>query len=543
MANIDNPDFVTGQGSYGIDATMEGMVYASIEHSPVLGSKIVSYDASAALAMPGVKRVVQLAAGPIPPGFESAGGLAVIADNTWVAAEARKKLKIKWDLGANQNYDSAAYRTAMEAQARQPGKTVRSVGNANEALTRADKVVEATYYVPHLAHATMEPPSCLAVVTDEGCDIWAPTQHPQAAQGTVAQALGLDPAQVRVNVTLLGGGFGRKSKPDFIVEAALLAKEVGAPVKLTWTREDDIRHDYYHSTCAQYLRAGLDKKGNATAWLHRLVFPSINTTFAADVQEAMPFEMGGATELPYRIDNISCEYGAVDAHVRIGWLRSVHNINQAFAINSFMGELAAAAGRDQKDYLLELIGKPQTLKIEGVAKEKYPFNTGRLRNVIELVADKAGWGRAPKGRRALGIAAHYSFYSYIAQVADVEVDENGAVTVHAVHCAVDCGTVVNPDRVTAQVEGAIIYGLSAALHGAITAKGGQVEQSNFHDYPVLRLNETPEIHVHIVNSDAAPTGIGEPGTPPVAPAFTNAIFNATGVRVREIPVRAEWLRA
>ena len=541
LPNVDNRDFVTGNAVYGIDTHIEGMMYASIERSPVMGGTVSFFDASDAWEMPGVKHIVELEATPLPAKFNAIGGVAVIADNTWTAENARKRLKIKWNEGHHSGYNSVPYRRDIEAKARQTGKAVRSEGDVDMALATANKVVSASYYVPHLSHAPMEPPCCLAVVREGRCEVWAPTQAPQIARNTLSEVLGIDKANITVNVTLLGGGFGRKSKPDFIVEAALLSRKVKAPIKLTWTREDDIRHDYYHSNCAQYLAAGFDSDNRATAWLHRAVFPSIGATFNTGELFGSEFEMSGITHLPYDIANIRCENGSAEGHVRIGWLRSVHNINQAFAVNSFMGEMAVTVGKNQKDCLLELIGKPRRIDMGKMQNKEHPFDTARLRHVVEVVADNASWGKKFNGRRAMGIAAHYSFYTYVAQVADVSVDDSGNVTVHAVHCAVDCGTVVNPDRVTAQMEGAIIYGLSNAMHGSVTVSNGRIEQSNFHDYPVLRLNQTPDIHVYIIDSQAAPSGVGEPGTPPTSPAVTNAIFNATGVRLRELPIDRKQL--
>ncbi len=397
-----------------------------------------------------------------------------------------------------------------------------------------------------LAHAPMEPPSALAWVKEDGaCEVWAPTQGPQAARSTVAAALGVDVKKVTVHVTLLGGAFGRKSKPDYVAEAALVSKAVSAPIKLVWTREDEIQFDYFHAPSVQYLRAGLDSRGKTIAWVHRTAFPSISATFQPNVNYASDGELGlGFTTLPYDIPNLRLENGSAKAHVRIGWMRSVCNIQHGFAVNAFAGELAHAAGRDQKEYLLELIGPPRNLDAlfkggkgaYGEDLSRQPYETGRLRGVIELAAKKAGWGKNLPEGHALGIAAHFSFVSYVAQVVHASV-ENGKVRVHRVDCAIDCGTYVNPDRVKAQMEGAVIFGLTFALHGKITAKNGAVQQSNFNDYPLLRLNEAPEIHVHLVENPAPPGGVGEPGVPPVAPALANAILKITGKPVRELPIR------
>lgn len=545
VSGVDNKDIVQGKALYGIDAAMPGMVYASIERSPVLRGSVQSYDDTETLKVPGVQQVVPLDPSPDPPAFHSWGGLAVIASNTWAAQQGRSKLQVEWNDGENAVFDSETYRTQLEEAVHVPGTIAREEGTVDPAFEGAATVLEADYYVPLLAHATMEPPSCLASFKDGTCEVWAPVQSPQTARGVVAQALSIDPSNVTMNVTLLGGGFGRKSKPDFVVEAALLSKAVGAPVHLTWTREDEIRHGYYHSVSAQYLKAAVDENGMPTAWLQRSAFPSISSTFAPNVTRAGTGELGlGLLTMPYQVPNIRLENGEARAHVRIGWLRSVSNIYHAFAINGFADELAAAAGRDPKDYLLDLIGEPRNLDIfnggqstYGVDTSVYVYDTGRLRNVVEVAAREAGWGRSLPEGHGLGIAAHYSFVTYVAQVVEASVDDQGKVTVHRVDCVVDCGTIVNPDRVRAQMEGAVIFGLSLALHGKITAKGGRIEQSNFHDYPVLRINETPEIHVHLVESDELPTGIGEPGVPPLAPALANAIFAATGQRIRELPIQ------
>ena len=546
LRGVDNHDIVTGKAGFGIDASAPGMRYATVARCPVIGGRAKSHSADAALAVPGVLKVIPLEAATLPPAFKALGGIAIVAENTWAALKGREALEIEWDEGANADYNSDAYKETLQKSATSSGKEIRTVGDVASAMDKAAQTVEAIYHVPMLAHAPMEPPNALAWVKEDGtCEIWAPTQDPQTARGTVAQALGIEQEQVTVHITLLGGGFGRKSKPDFIVEAALVSKAVAAPVKLLWTREDEIQFDYFHAPSTQYLQAGLDENGKTTAWVHRTTFPSISSTFAPNVEYAGNGELGlGFTTVPYNIPNMRCENGAAKAHVRIGWLRSVCNIHHAFAVNAFAGELAHAAGRDQKDYLLELIGPPRNLNHlysgdTGAYGEDYnrqPYESGRLRNVIELAAEKAGWGKSLPDGHALGIAAHYSFVCYVAQVVHASM-EDGQVRVHRVDCAVDCGTYVNPDRVKAQMEGAVVFGLSLALHGKITARNGAVEQSNFHDYPLLRLNETPEIRVHIVENEEPPGGVGEPGVPPLAPALTNAILAITGKPVRELPIR------
>jgi isoquinoline 1-oxidoreductase subunit beta len=404
-------------------------------------------------------------------------------------------------------------------------------------------------------HAPMEPPGALAKVEDGKVEVWSSTQDPQATRTTVAEALGIDEANIVSRVPLLGGAFGRKSKPDFAAEAALCSREVGAPVKVTWTREDDIKNGYYHSCCAQYLKAGLDQDGRPVAWLQRSVFPPIESIFTADARKPASWELDfGLTDMPYAIPNVCLECGEAAAHVRIGWLRSVQNIFHAYAISSFADELAVAAGRDPVDYLLGVIGEPRHVDLikGGVTEyfnydgaiDAYPIDTGRLANVVRLAAEKAGWGRSLPKRQGLGVAAHRSFLTYVAEVVEVAVADDGKVSIPRVVMAVDAGRVVNPDRVRAQMEGAVIYGMSAACCGEITAHEGRIQQSNFDSYPVPRINDSPRvIEVHLVESDAPPGGVGEPGVPPFAPALCNAIHAATGKRIRSLPITHHDLSA
>lgn len=543
----DMSDILQGQATFGGDIRLDGMKFASVEHCPVLGGKIVSYDDADALAVPGVERVIQLPDFTPPHAFQPMGGLAVIGSNTWATFEGRKKLKVEWDLGANAAYDSVAYEQTLREAVQKPGKVVRESGDYYQAMATAEDTHEAEYFAPHLAHAPMEPPVATAHVTGEGCVAWAPTQNPQAAQATVAGALGIDPANVDVHVTLLGGGFGRKSKPDYVAEAALLSREVEAPVQVVWTREDDIQHDYFHSVGAVSIKAGLDKRGRPNAWLQRTAFPSIFSTFAVGQKTAHNMELGlGFTDLPFAIKNLRCENGEAEAHVRIGWLRSVCNIYHAFALHSFADELAVKAGRDQVEYLLDLIGKPRMVDptAEGATYlnydkplDQYPIDTGRLTNVLKVAADKSGWGKKLPAREGLGICVHRSFLSYIASVVHVKVADDGAVSIPRVDMAYDCGLVVNPERARSQMEGSAVFGVSLAMTGDITAKGGAIEQSNFHDYLVTRMPEAPRrVVCHHVESDAPPAGVGEPGVPPIAPALCNAIFAATGKRIRTLPI-------
>jgi isoquinoline 1-oxidoreductase beta subunit len=545
---VDLRDITVGAAHYGSDTRLPGMKYAVIARPPVTGGKLVSFDASAAMKVPGVEKVMEVQGWPWPSKFQPLGGVAVIARNTGAAIKGRDALKIVWDDGANGKYESASYRSELEEAARKPGLVVRKEGDVDAALKAADKVIVGEYYLPHLAHVSMEPPVAVADVRDGKAEIWAPVQSPGGTREDVAKTLGIPPENVTVNVTLLGGGFGRKSKCDFALEAALLSKAIGAPVKVQWTREDDVRHDFLHTVSVERIEAGLDKNGKVIAWRHRSVAPSIASTFAPKMVHAAAFELGmGLIDMPFEIANIQCENPEAAAHTRIGWFRSVSNIPRAFAIQSMVGELAAATGRDQKDMLLELIGSPRIVKLDSVKDpwnygepfDSYAIDTGRLRRVVETVADKGGWGRTvPKGH-GLGIAVHRSFVSYIATIVEVSVGDKGKLTVHQVDTAIDCGTFVNPERIESQIEGAAIMGLSLARYGEISFKDGKVQQGNFDDFPVIRMDEAPlvtNVHIVPVDADTPPSGVGEPGVPPFAPALANAIFAATGKRIRALPI-------
>jgi isoquinoline 1-oxidoreductase beta subunit len=541
---VDREDLCSGKGVFGIDAQVEGMVYASIERSPVFGGKLKSYDDQEARKVPGVEQTVVIEGFRQPVGFKALGGVAVIANNTWAAMQGRERLKVEWEPGENAVYDSANYKQQLMETVRKPQKVVRNLGDVDAEFAKGRKTHEAEYYAPHLAHAPMEPPAAVAEVKDGKALIYAATQNPQAVQDTVAAALGIDKKNVECHVTLLGGGFGRKSKPDYVAEAALLSKAVGKPVKVTWTREDDIRFDYFHSVAAMYLKAALDDKGRPTAWLQRCAFPSIGSTFNPATSYGQSFELGmGWTDVPFDIPNHRAENGPAKNHVRIGWLRSVANIYHAFAVHSFIDELAHLAGRDRVEYLLDALGSPRRIDLPGPLSAKFPFETGRLRRVIEMAALASDWAKKkPTRGHALGIAAHRSFLSYVAAVVEVEVDSSGKIRIPRVDIAVDVGKAINPDRVKSQFEGAAVFGTSLTLMGEITAAAGQIQQSNFHDYPVARITEAPlETRVHIVASDAPPAGVGEPGVPVIAPALCNAIFAATGKRIRELPVRKHKL--
>jgi isoquinoline 1-oxidoreductase beta subunit len=542
IADMDG--ILAGHAVFGMDARVPGMVYASIERPPVFGGKLKSVDDAEARKVRGVSKTLTIPPFKPPYGFQPVGGVAVIADNTWAAMQGRRKLKIDWDLGPNASLDSAAYKKTLRDTARKACKVARNDGDVEAAFKTATKVHEAEYYVPHLAHASMEPPVAIAEFKNGKVEAWAPTQNPQAVQDTVAKALGIKPEDVTCHVTLLGGGFGRKSKPDYVAEAAILSKQLGKPVKVVWSREDDIRFDFYHAVAAMYMKAATDEKGRPTAWLQRSVFPPIGSQDDVAAKYGT-FELDmGWNDVPFDIANFRAECGPADTQIRIGWMRSVANIPHAFAVQSFTDELAAAAGRDRVEYLLDLLGKPRKIDLRPPAERKgpdpYMLDIARMRRVVEIAAEQSGWAKKKPGNgRALGIAVHRSFLTYVATVVEVEVD-GGKIRIPRVDVALDTGKVIHPDRVRAQIEGASVFGTSIALMGEITAANGRVAQGNFNNYPVARLNEAPmETHVHIVPSSAPPAGVGEPGVPTMSPAICNAIFAATGKRIRDLPIKKQ----
>lgn len=547
-AIYDGTDIVTGKAQFGLDVFRDGMVHASIEHPPVLGGTIRSYDDKAALAVRGVTKTMALDTFKPPYMFKPLGGVAVIADNTWAAFQGRKRLDITWDDGPHASFESERFKQQLMQTVRQPGQVARNLGDVDAEFARGGKVLEATYYTPLAAHASMEPPCAVADVRDGKVTIWAPTQNPQAVQETVAEALGIDKKDVTCHVTLLGGGFGRKSKPDYTAEAAILSRALGKPVKLVWSREDDIRFDYYHSTAAVYHKAAVDARGLPTAWLQRSAFPPIAAMFDATAKHGLPIELDlGLVDLPFDVPHIRAENGPAPAHVRIGWFRAVANNYHAFAAHSFADEMAHAAGRDPLEFLLAMLGPGKVLDLKaqgvtydnyGVPYDKFPIDTRRLRRVLEVAGEKSAWGkRKPGNGWGLGIAAHRSFNTYVASVVEVEVDARGEVRVPSVHQVVDAGVIVNPDRARAQFEGAAVMAVGLARTGEITAARGRIVQGNFNDYRVARMSDAPyQTHVHFIDSSEPPTGVGEPGVPPVLAALGNAIFAATGKRVRELPL-------
>jgi isoquinoline 1-oxidoreductase beta subunit len=544
----DLKEICTGKAAYGQDTKIDGMLYASVTHPPVMGSTVKSVEDKEALAVAGVQQTAVIDTFKPPVVYQALGGVAVLADSTWAAMQGRKKLKVEWEESAHRVFNSEPYRKELQETARKPGKVVREVGNVDSAFAQGGKVIEAEYYAPLLAHASMEPPAALAIYRDGKVEAWVPTQSPVGARDAIAAAVGAKKEDVTVHVTLLGGAFGRKSFPDFAVEAAVLSKKTGKPVKVVWSREDDIKFDTYHSVSAMYMKAALGSDGKPNAWLQRTVFPPIGSTFAANAEYSAADELGlGFTDLPYAIPNHRSENGPATAHVRIGWLRSVANIYHAFAIQSFTDELAHAAGKDPLEYSLALLGPdriipkselPKDYVNYGASYDEYPIDTARFKRVAQLAAEKSGWGKRKSGNGfGMGLALHRSFLTYAASVVQVQINDAGKVQIQRVDSALDAGTVVNPAMARNQFEGAAVMGTSIAFYGEITATNGAIDQSNFDSFQVARMNNAPrEIHVHIIENDAPPGGIGEPGLPAFAPALCNAIFAATGKRIRELPL-------
>jgi isoquinoline 1-oxidoreductase beta subunit len=545
---LDAKAYVTGTAVFGADVRLEGMLTAAIARPPVVGGKVESFDAQAALAIPGVKRVIEMPVPKKPYRFQPWGGVAVLAENTWAALRGRKALNAKWSPGKNAEYESEAYAAKLTEIVRAPAKALRNVGDVEAALGKAARRIEAEYYVPHLPHAPMEPPVAVARFVGDHCEVWAPTQNPQAARTEAARILGVDEDKVTVHVTFLGGAFGRKSKADFVSEAVFLAQQTHLPVRVQWTREDDVQHDYYNTVSKQQLVAGLDNEGKVIAWRHRIAFPPISTVFGSNSEPSAGDLQQGVLDFGIAIPNVRAEAGGAPAHVRIGWLRSVYNIFTAFAENSFVDEIAQVSGADMRDLLLSIYGPPRqitSLDALGVAEmrnhgaplDKHPVDMARQRRVVERVTELSKWSQRKRDGRALGLAAHRSFLSYVAAVVSVIKNERGQIKVEEAWIVIDAGKVMNTDRVRSQMEGSVIFGMTLAFHGAISMKDGSVQQSNFHDMKLLRIGDAPRrIHVDIIESDVAPGGVGEPGLPPIAPAIANAVFALTGQRVRELPL-------
>jgi len=549
----DLRDITVGKAVYGADVRLPGMKFAVMARPAVVGGKVKKFDSAATLKVPGVESVHQIEGVTAPPyKFAQLGGIAVIANSTYAAIQGRDALQIEWDDGPNASYDSVAYSKEMAATAAKPGKVIRNQGDPDAAFANAKEVFTADYHSQHLVQASMEPLVSIARIVDGKAEVWAPIQSPYGARKDIAEALKIPLENVTVHVTLLGGGFGRKSKWDFMIEAALLSQKLGgAPVLLQWTREDDMRQSFYHTTSVERIEMAIDDKGKVTGWRHRTVAPSIISTFAPDSGYQFNIEYGmGFVNTPFDIPNVRCENGPAMAHTRIGWYRSVSNIPRVFAVQSAVCEVAHKLGRDPKDFLLELIGPDRKLDPKalgfpedfwnyGDPYEEFQIDTARIKNVIRIAAEKAGWGKKLPERHGLGIAAHRAWQTSVATIVHAIVDEDGTIRVPEVTTAIDCGFYVNPERIRSQIEGAAVMGMSNALYSGITFKKGAVEQTNFSDFNVATMRNYPKkVTVHIV--DAPPGthagGIGEPGVPPFAPALANAVFAATGKRLRDMPM-------
>lgn len=529
LKSIDIKNFVKGTAIYGIDKRLPNMKFVAIARCPVTFGTVKSFNKTAAMKIHGVENVIEIP--KIERSFGPLGGVAVIASNTWAAFKGREALEIQWNYGKNEGYDSEKYMAELTERVHNDGKVGKEIGDVNKAFGEAAKIVESTFQLPHLAHAPMEVPNATAWVQGDTCEVWAPTQSPQTARDEVVNYLGTAKDKVTINVTFLGGGFGRKSKPDYIVEAVIVSKAINAPVQVIWSREDDIKHGYYHTVSSQFMKASLDAQGNVTGWLHRSAFPSIMSTFQPGTEFPAGWEISSAADVPFDIKNLKIEFGKAPAMVRIGWMRSVINILHGFSINVFADELAFAAKQDPLEFRLKLIGND---RVEDT-KDPIKFDTARLKNVLKLAAKNANWGKPlPKGH-AHGLAVHYSFNSYVASIAEVSLVDDKVKT-HNIHTVIDCGTAVNRDTIKSQLEGAAIFGMSIAYYGKITAKDGAIEQNSYSDYRMVRMNEAPKIHVEIVESTDTPTGVGEPGVPVIAPAIINAIFKLTGKRYYNLPL-------
>jgi isoquinoline 1-oxidoreductase beta subunit len=543
---------VTGAAKFGLDTRLPGMLVASVERSPVYGGTPRRFNADEVKSSPHVRAVLEVKSAHLTHQFgETSGpgsrnytcsGVAVVADSTWAAMQARKLLKVEWNepLSATETTDSL--RERMLHLASEPGTAIRNDGDFDKAQATAAKQIEAVYEVPFLAHATMEPMNCTAHVRDGECDLWAPTQVPGAAAESVAQALGIARERVKVHITFIGGGFGRRLIQDYAVEAALISRDAGAPVQVVWSREDDIRHDFYRPAACHVLHAGLDAQGKLISWRHRGSSPSIETFYNGTGIPPQAAAQVDSLDFPALfIPNFRLEFAVAESGMPLGYWRSVDASGNQFVLSSFLDEAAHAAARDPVEFLLSTLGPSRKIDLGN----QQSLDVGRRRSVIELAAEKSGWHQPLTAGRGRGIAAAFGWGSFVAQVAEVTCDaKKGALRIDRVVCAVDCGTAVNPLSVTAQMEGAINFGLAQALKSAITISGGRVEQSNFHDYEVLRMSDAPPvIEVHIVPSAEPPGGCGEPGVPPAAPAVANAIFAATGKRLRRLPIRAGDLRS
>jgi isoquinoline 1-oxidoreductase beta subunit len=534
IGTADADDIVHGRAVYGLDVRRPGMVFAVIAKPPA-GKRIASFDATAALASSGVERVLRMPAIDGPLGVTD--GVAVVANSTWAALSARRKLQLTFEVtpGITGSADTEALRAEMHAAVRNKGTPIRDDGDVDVVLARAAKTIDASYEVPFLAHVPMEPVNCTAEYSEGKCEIWAPTQTPGGVRALAAASTGLRPAQVIVHTTRSGGGFGRRLMSDYGGEAAWLAKELQKPVQVVWSREDDIRHDFYRPMGVHRIRAGVDAAGKLAAWDHHLANTS-RYAYAKSESPAVGSELYRDDFPAAHVDNCRLAYTPIASPIRTGAWRSTLHSSNSFAVQSAIDELAIAAGIDALELRLRMIGTPRQLRYDSHGGPI--FDTGRLANVLREVASRAGWSRPATADSANGIAAHFTFGSYAAVVAQVDRDTRRDWVVRKLTCVVDCGLVVNLSGAEAQVQGGLLDGLNAALFGRVTVSDGNTVQSNFHDYRMLRIDEAPVIDVHFLPGTSAPSGLGETAVPPVAPAVANAIFRLTGQRLRELPFRA-----
>jgi isoquinoline 1-oxidoreductase beta subunit len=551
---IDGRPIVIGEAHYGIDTKVPDMLFAVVARPLVTGGKVKRFDASKALAVPGVRKVFEVPAVEMPPLFGEErkensghqhylwGGIAVVADSTWQAISGRKELAIEWDDGPGAAESSETQSAQLADLLKSPGKELKKIGDPDSAFASASKKVEATYDTPFLAHMAMEPMNCTASVTAGKCEVWAPTQNPNGLATALASALKMPQDALTIHITLIGGGFGRRLNIDYGVEAALISRAAGAPVKVIWTRDDDIKHDYYRPISRHHMQAGLDANGQVTSWLHHIAAASTDSTFlGGEIPDTGGTEIAG-TGLPAgSVPNYFLQQSFLHTSLRRGYWRAVDMNWNHFAVQSFIDEIAAANGRDPLILRRQLITTKEKPSGQGDNESDAPVNTDRLLAVLNLAAEKSGWGKKLPPGRGRGIAGLYGFGSYVAHVAEVTVAKDGTLKIDRVVVAVDCGQVINPDMLEAQVQGGVIFGLTSALYNRITIENGQVQQSNFDDYPVIRITGTPRIEVHIIPSHEAPGGIGEPGVPSTAPAVANAIFAATGKRLRRLPFQTKEL--
>ena len=538
IPHVDAVQITEGRGIYGADVRLDNMAVAVIKHPPAIGQSVLDVSVPDEVKNhSGFIAIETIDSTPGAPLFFPLGGVAVIANDTYTALSLAEKVNVSWNNSKAQAFDSDRFESQLRNMVEAKLPVVYESGQVDKEFEASDKVVERIYETAFLSHAPMEPPVALANVQDKGVEVWAPVQDPQSTQAQIAGWLSIESQKIAVHPTLLGGAFGRKSKPDFVLEAVELSKRLGRPVRVQWTRENDIQYDYFHAPSAQLYKASLDNEGNPTAWLQRAAYPSIGTTFDTSAKQPAEWELDmGFTKTPYLFANQRMEADGLQAGVRIGWLRSVCNIFHAFGANVFIDELAHESGVDPIDYRLAMW--PESGEIKGPAMPAPPgheFKIERLRNVLSKVRSLSDWDAARAAGRNLGVAVHNSFYSYVATVIEVGSGDESS-TVKNAWMVLDCGTFINSDTCVAQMEGAVIFALSLAQKGKITMKNGQVEQDNFHTYELMRMNETPNIEVALIDSEEEPAGVGEPGVPPIAPALSNAIFAASGIRHRKLPI-------